>query len=254
MKRFILFALLIVLISACKKDNTEEPTPNPNPYVPETIMSGKVKLVNQFGENLSEFEPINVYINDEKHTETSNTGEFELWDLQDNETIILSFSSSTVGTLYIYDFTFINEGNIEDIFLTEKSDSRIEEISYYPPSNVDVPISYLGVHELRPNDRFIRVYFDTVPEVSSKKYVFTRKSKYRAIEGIRNWTWVLYDEWDYKKYDTIYARIYGTAAEGSNYQTYIDPETGLMIDPGINDDESQSMFVACEIIDWKENK
>lgn len=254
MKRIILFASLIVLIVSCNKDNTEEPAPNPNPYVPETIMSGKVKLVNQFGENLSEFEPIDVFVNNNKHTETSKTGEFEIWDLQDKEKYILSFSSSTVGTFYLYDFTFVNEGIVDDIFLTEKSDSRIEEVSYYPPSNSDIPISYLGVHDLRPNDRFIRVYFDTVPEVNSRNYVFTRKSKFRANAGERNWTWVLYDEWDYKKYDTIYARVYGAAAEDSNYQTYIDPETGLMIDPGINDDESQSMFVACEIIDWKDNK
>jgi len=252
MKKLILFTFFIVLINACKKDNAEEP--KPEQQVPLTKMNGKVNLVNQFGEKLAEFNSIDVFINDKKHTETSKTGEFELHDLQDNQTYTLSFASSYVGKLYIYDFIFKDKGNVDAVYLTEKSDSRIEEISYYPPSNHDVSVSFLGIHDYRPNDRFIRVYFDTVPEVSYNKYCFTRKSKYRAIEGIRNWTWVLFDEWDYKKYDTIYARIYGATAENSNYQTYINPETGLMIDPGINDNETLSMFVACEIIDWKKNK
>jgi len=241
---------MLSVISSCSKD-TETDAPQP----PQTQMNGKILLINQFGDTLNDARGVSVYSNGKLQSITQENGNYTIYGLSSHEAYNLAFTADHIGDLRYHNYVFVDKGTVEDICLTEFSNSKADTIYYYPGTNYAVDVAYYGVHDLRPEDRFVRAYFDTLPSVSPSQYTFTRKSAYRAIEGRRNYAWVLETEWDYNSYDTVYVRLYGVSSLLVNYNTYTHPETGLMVDPGVNPDITESLFIAVPIYDLKrENK
>jgi hypothetical protein len=230
---FLTFLMTLILVSGCKEDDDKQPPQNSG------VISGQLKLSNEFGHDLFNYENMKVLVQTGEFGMSTASGAYRIENLSPGD-YNLVFEKAGFGTYKRFAIK-VTAGSASTTLngidhLGQKSTTEIDNLSVV--FNVNDSTFTIGC-DVNPlpdasHPRSIRLFFSKTPDVNYQDYLFTPGNTWTSTVGtgtISGYERTNFYSNGFAPSDSVYVIAYG---ESIHTNTYTDPATNKKVYPNIN--------------------